>query len=190
MKKLMMMGLALALVCSAQAATINWANLGGSVNGIRTSAGGTLLPAGSTVWLVYLGSDGVFDPLVDLGSGPVIDAAAVGADTFLAATSTFAAPSRGGYDGGGWGFTYGTAAGQYDAGDVFAVVAFDAVNSLYGVSATYTIPTGADNSLVAQFTTSTWTTSTPFPEPIPEPATAGLIGLGLAAIALRRRFRK
>lgn len=190
MKKLMMMGLALALVCSAQAATINWSNNGTTTYGIKTAVGGTLLPAGSTVWLVYLGSDGVFDPLVDLGTGPQIDAVADGADTFLAATSTFGAPSRGGYDGGGYTFTYGTGPGQYNDGDVFAVVAFDAVNSLYGVSATYTIPTGSDNTLYTEFITSSWTTSTPYPEPIPEPATAGLIGLGLAAIALRRRFRK
>ena len=189
MKKLMMMGLALALVCSAQAATITWSNNGTATYGIKTAVGGTLLPAGSTVWLVYLGSDGVFDPLVDLGSGPVVDATADGADTYLASTTTLAAPKRGGYSAA-FSFTYGTGPGEYNDGDVFAVVAFDAAHSLYGVSATYTIPTGSDDTLLASFTTSTWTTSTDYPEPIPEPATAGLIGLGLAAIALRRRFRK
>ena len=177
MKKCIIAGLAVALAVGAQAASIDWSNNGGAGVGI-TIDGVTLVAPGTAVYLVYLGANGVLDT-------PTGAAAWAGDDVAVDSTTTLGAPNKGGFSKT-FGFTWNEP-GNYGQGDSFLVVAFSGDGTKYGTGGSLTLPAG-DNTYNSTLASSTFSTAT-FTV-VPEPTSFALLGLGAAALALRRRLRK
>jgi hypothetical protein len=183
MKKIMMITMVVALAGATQAATINW---GSTAQNIYTADGTALIPVGGgVVQLVYV--SGAQNPDGSYATEVVVDSGLVGA------AST--APAKGKYNDS-YVYTYNTTTvgGQtLNNGDLFIIRVFDAptvegaANSWDSgtFKVTATTNAGTDNFYLSSTTkvSGDW-------DPIPEPATAGLLGIGLAAIALRRRLSK
>jgi hypothetical protein len=183
MKKLIMMAMVVALAGATQAATINW---GSAAANIYNAAGTALIPLnGGVVQLVYV--SGTQDPDGNYETEVVVDSGLVG----LGAS----APAKGKYvDSYNYSYNSTSVGGQtLTSGDLFIIRVFDAP-TVEGAanswdSATFKI-TATDNSGVDNFNLTSTTKVSGDWDPIPEPATAGLLGIGLAAIALRRRLSK
>ena len=188
MKKLILTATALlAFAGLSQAASITW---GSTAQNIYKADGSGFIPlGGGVVQLVYV--SGAYDSLTGtFATEEVVDFGLVGDGA--------TAPAKGKYFET-YSYTYGvtTAGGQtIDSGDTFVIRVYDAatVGAALNVwnSDAFSI-TAADDRGGDSFTLSSPTTTSgdwsPV-EPIPEPATAGLLAMGLAAVALRRKFRK
>ena len=188
MKKLILTATALlAFAGLSQAAVISW---GSTAQNIYKADGSGFIPVGGgVVQLVYV--SGAYDSLTGTyATEEVVDSGLVGDNAAL--------PAKGKY-AGTYYYTYGvtTAGGQtITSGDTFVIRVYDAatVGAALNVwnsdafSITATDDAGGDTLLLSSPTTTSGDWS-PI-EPIPEPATAGLLAMGLAAVALRRKFRK
>lgn len=184
MKKLMT-ALVLALaVGAASASTINWGNGPGYI----TDDGGATYPNSGTAYLVYVGADGwdstfdgtswtMGDDDIIVASSPVGTAGGFSSGSFFQAT-TVTDPV---YDkvGSQYVIIYTTAG---VAGNEMPTTGF------YGVSGVFTQTFQGEVSFPNEFGLPT---DLGYPiEIIPEPSTYALALIGVAAVALRRKFMK
>lgn len=193
MKKMIMIaGIALA-VGMVQASQILWGSYTtGSfiaANGLNTAgtAGTDGLNLGETVWLVY----GTFSSTLELGDLTATVGSTVKGATILASstigTGIGSAPKKGRVNVT-TSYTWGTGAGQYDTGDNLYIVAFDTdgATKYYGISGAYTLQ-AADETASPSFNVTGFSANTAV---VPEPTSMALLALGVAAMGLRRKFRK
>jgi hypothetical protein len=194
MKKLFaIVSTTLLLAGAAQAASIDWSTNGPQVYG----PDGALATPGWAVALIYAGAEGLADPLsaADLGGSGVAGNDAVAHIKYIGDGISKTAQKPGAFAGDPYGYVYGVAVlgGQtVDNGDVFYIRAF---NSADIASATMylDIPAGAI-AATTDVGSDKFIIESPVGvggdgwQPIPEPASLALAGLGMAAVALRRRF--
>lgn len=199
MKKMIMVAGIVLAVGMLQAASIKWgvaatgsyiAQQGNTTSG-TSAANGLIL--GETVWLVY----GTFSSTLETGDLAALAGSTVKGATILAVstvgTGIAVAPKKGRVSVT-TGYTWGAAAGQYNAGDQFYIVAFDTSTTLlgdtaikyYGVSAAYTLAAADENS-TPDWSAPNFVSNT---QVVPEPTSMALLALGAAALGLRRKFRK
>jgi hypothetical protein len=173
MKKMLTIAAALFVAVAANAATLNWGT------SWLYDGDGNDAAAGSA-WLVAVGGT-LGDIQVDL-SGNLI----LGTGNSLLSSAGISEGSLTGASG------YSAAAESLN-GVTFVLVAFASATTTYGVSGTW-LGAGfsddpAPNSILKTFGTS-GSEMTLNIEAVPEPTSFALLGLGAAALALRRRIRK
>jgi len=189
MKKMMTIAAALFVAVAANAATLNW----GSVWVYSTAPDGTVPGGGAnalynegtlagTAWLVLLAGNNASGISVGMGGSVNVGVGNTLADT-KNMTGTFGAPSA----------TVGSE--SFVSGQWYAMAVYDSANNMYGVSTTQqltvnTISNSGDMSFEnAAGLGNAGEIALNF-RPVPEPTSLALLGLGAAALALRRRIRK
>lgn len=186
MKKMMtILAVAIGTAVAAQAASISWSTSAPQIYG---PDGVTLAAPGWAVQLLYVGIDGAGTPLL-----PGDDA--VAATKSIGEGIAKAINQPGNFAGANFDYTYGvtTVGGQtVDMGDAFIIRVFNNASAaaateyldVGGFTITATDDTGTDTFQISSpVGTTGWT-------PVPEPTSFALLGLGAAALALRRRLRK
>jgi len=177
MKKIMAIMAATFVVAAAQAASFNW-NADWIYSNVAQYNG--TAPITGTAWLVLVG-----------GSAGDITVNNSGAITLGAGNTQMSTKAITDWIFSGPGVAL--AAATYN-GQNFVMVGYDSVNQMYGVSSVYTMAdlsdTPSPNTVAKVFSNDGEGYLHLNLAAVPEPTSMALLALGVAAVGLRRKFRK